>query len=94
VAAFANLSFETAGSGAGAASAWTSSITTYWRTSTFGAANSAIEDFESEWDNDGYALEFDPSNLDPAMFDTAYLAQNVEDFEGYWTDVLDLDPHA
>jgi hypothetical protein len=82
-----NLSFETAGAGAGEASGWTLTPTsTFEELADFGTPAEPWERFESGWDNDTYLFAFAPVNLQNAQMTTLQVTiKTVEDFEELWS---------
>ncbi len=81
-----NLSFETGASGA--ATGWSLAVvSTYEEIADFGASVEPWERFESGWDtNEDYLFAFEPSDLDPAQYDTVLVdfIKTVENFEEVW----------
>ncbi len=89
-----NLSFETAGTGPGAAASWTFAVTStaeeiadYATSSSPSPPVAPWEQFEGGWTNDDYVFAYEPSDLQHAEYDTLNVSvKQLEDFEELWLD--------
>lgn len=86
--AFANLSFETAGTG-GVPASWTKTSQSQRDYAPYGAASDQPwETFEREWNsNESYVFSFDdPATLTPAQYQTIHITPKFfDDFEEFWS---------
>lgn len=84
--AFANLSFETAGAGAGLAGSWTyASTATYEEIAAYGATPDPWETFEAGWSNDGFLFAFAALSFSAAIYSPLFEAVPVETFDRRWS---------
>ena len=81
-----NGGFETAGTEPGDASGWSftevNSLEEYAGFSV-GAFDVAWEGFELGWDNDDFMIEFEPADVEAALFDDGVAGLTVQEFEDF-----------
>lgn len=81
-----NGGFETAGTEPGDASGWSftevNSLEEYAGFSV-GAFDVAWEGFELGWDNDDFMIEFEPADVEVALFDDGVAGLTVQEFEDF-----------